>query len=233
VSRLSDYLDGELDEAGRRDVAAHLARCPACADVAHDLTEVRLLARALGQVEPPVDLWPALRSRLEQADVVVLPVDRPSGAPPLWRRAVRVTTGQLAAAGLVLALAGGAGAWWLRPLAESGPTSVELAAGSDPGAAAARQADVVSSDGREAAGEAGGALETLQGLLRDAGDRLDPNTARILEKNLAVIERAIDETVAALRVDPDNQFLEAYLRAGLERRRSYLQEARALVEASS
>jgi hypothetical protein len=227
VSRLSDYLDDELDEAGRRDVAAHLARCPACADVADDLAEVRRLARALGPVEPPVDLWPALRSRLAQADVVALPVDRRSGAP-IWRRAVRVTAGQLAAAGLVLALVGGAGAWLLRPLAGPGPTSVGLAAG-DPGAAAARQAGVVG----EATGETGGALETLQALLRDAGDRLDPNTARILEKNLAVIERAIDETVAALRVDPDNQFLEAYLRAGLERRRSYLQEARALVEASS
>lgn len=35
--RLSEFLDGELDDAARHEVAVHLALCPECAELAADL----------------------------------------------------------------------------------------------------------------------------------------------------------------------------------------------------
>jgi hypothetical protein len=52
---------------------------------------------------------------------------------------------------------------------------------------------------------------------------------RILEKNLAVIDRAIRESVAALAVDPGNEFLVDHLEGAYRRKVDYLREATALL----
>lgn len=223
--RLSEYLDDQLDERDRHAVTRHLEACPACQAAAAELEELRLRARALGPVDPPRDLWPGIRARLGEAEVVPLPVAEPAAARvPPWRRVVRLTVPQLAAAGLVLALAAGSAAWALRPVA--GPAGAAFEAG------AASELRRVSDD--LAGAPAGvGAAESLDAILREARDRLNPNTVRILEKNLAVIQRAIDEASAALEMDPGNTFLEGYLEASLARRTQYLQDARALLDWSS
>jgi hypothetical protein len=72
-------------------------------------------------------------------------------------------------------------------------------------------------------------LEELEAALLEGRGTLDPNTLRLLEKNLAVIERAIAESRAALEVDPGNDYLERHLRNALESKRTYLEEAVRLV----
>ena len=39
AERLSEFLDDELDDAARHDLALHLALCEACAQLAADLAE--------------------------------------------------------------------------------------------------------------------------------------------------------------------------------------------------
>lgn len=200
--RLSEYLDELLGPDEQREVAEHLVACPACAEVAEGLAAVRNQARALGPLAPPADLWTRIHHRLDEADVVPLTVAGTAGPRPLWRRTVRLTVPQVAAAGLALMLAAGGGAWTLRPLA--GPHL-----------------------------DASAAPAGVSALPEGVRDRLDPNTVRILEKNLGVVERAVAEARSALEVEPGNAFLKEYLRAALERREQYLADTRSLLERSS
>ena len=72
-------------------------------------------------------------------------------------------------------------------------------------------------------------IEELEQILQGARASLDPNTVRILEKNLALIDQAIRESVEALALDPENEFVEDYLRRSYERKVDYLRGATALV----
>ncbi len=60
--------------------------------------------------------------------------------------------------------------------------------------------------------------------------RLEPNTVRILEKNLGVIERAIDESRRALAVDPGNAFLREHLDRTYREKLDYLREAAGIAD---
>ena len=76
-------------------------------------------------------------------------------------------------------------------------------------------------------------MADLEAALSEARDRLDPNTVRILEKNLAVIERAIVESRQALALDPENEYLRQHLDRAVERKRDYLEEATSIAAWSS
>jgi len=69
----------------------------------------------------------------------------------------------------------------------------------------------------------------LEEMLDRNRDQLDPETTRVLEKNLSVIDRAIQESVRALEADPGNRFLESHLARSMEIRANYLREAAAFV----
>jgi hypothetical protein len=63
--RLNEYVDGELPVAAARDVAAHLAGCPACRAELASLQALLDRAAALPREVPPVrDLWPELQLAL-------------------------------------------------------------------------------------------------------------------------------------------------------------------------
>jgi len=80
-----------------------------------------------------------------------------------------------------------------------------------------------------------GAMEAaqLEALLAQHRDGMDPETARILEKNLGIIDRAIQESVKALQSDPGNSFLESHLARSVETKASYLREAMVFVAVES
>ena len=62
------------------------------------------------------------------------------------------------------------------------------------------------------------AVAELERVLRDHRDKLDPATVRILEHNLAIIDRAIDEARRALLADPANPYLNGHLAEQLKRK---------------
>lgn len=68
-------------------------------------------------------------------------------------------------------------------------------------------------------------MATLESILAEARARLDPQTVRILDKNLGVIQRAIDESVRALAVDPDNAFVRSHLERAWREKADFLREA--------
>ncbi len=65
----------------------------------------------------------------------------------------------------------------------------------------------------------------MEALLSEHRDELDPNTVRILEKNLGIIDRAIQESGEALAGDPGNEYLREHLDRAVRRKVAYLRDA--------
>ncbi len=68
-------------------------------------------------------------------------------------------------------------------------------------------------------------LRRLEDLLAEHRDDLAPATVRILEKNLNIIDRSIEESLAALQEDPASEFLRAHVDRAFRRKVEYLREA--------
>lgn len=80
VESLSAFLDEELSPTERRDVAAHLAACAACARHLQELAAVDALARDLPPADAPAGYLEALPGRVRQR----LRADRPASARAPW-----------------------------------------------------------------------------------------------------------------------------------------------------
>lgn len=225
---LSDYLDGGLSAADAAGVEAHLGECADCRRVLDDLRGLVAAARGLEPRSPARDLWPGIRERIEAekgARILELPTGpRRGGRTPWSSFHVRLSIPQLAAASVALLLMGGGAVGLLGPAGAPDGAGVEKGTPS----AAVRTASLTPEE--EASGEE---IRELEEALARGRDRLTPNTIRILEKNLGIIDRAIRESRAALEVDPGNPFLQEYLDSAVERKREYLRQTVALVEAST
>jgi len=231
TDKLSEFLDGGLEDEVRGGMEGHLAECGSCRAALADLEAIRDAASRLTSPPPARDLWPGIAAVIGRreagthrgTEVIRLPTrpkeerqDRPAA------RGLFLTVPQMAAAAVVLAVASAALTWAAGPgigtrdIGSPVPTRdvpVSMVAEGP-----APPADLV----RE--------LGALESVLTEARQQLDPNTLRILEKNLQVIERAIEDSRQALAVDPGNAFLMRHLEATYREKADYLREARDLME---
>jgi anti-sigma factor RsiW len=215
TDRLSEYLDGDLTPAERTTLEAHLAACRACRTTLNELRRVVARAQALDDRPPAADLWPGIA---EHIGVVSLAARREGGA----RRRLSFTMPQLAAAAVVLALFS-AGSVWLA--LRNRPTLLPPAPGNT---AVMSNVGMSPLDARTAASVA--ALE--QTLARNRS-RLDTGTVRVIEKNLAIIDRAIRDAQSALAADPANAYLNQHLAKETRRKLELLRQAATLATARS
>ena len=224
TDRLSDYIDGELDPRQHTEVAAHLAQCSACREIANDLRAVAARAAALPDLRPHQDLWSGVSERIGSKSRVAAFV-------PRGGRRFSFTLPQLAAAGLALMVLSGGMVWLAKsgdPRADFPP--VDAVASVDPRPAESGTpavTPVVFADPQFQ-----GAVEDLERLLQAGRSRLDPETVRILEENLATIDAAIAQSRAALQNDPANTFLNTHLAAAQQRKLALLRRATALTSGS-
>src|SRR5215471_8992576 len=100
TDRLSEYLDGELDDAERVALEAHLATCAECTAVLADLRRVVARAQALDDRPPARDLWNGIAERIG--------VSTDDLARRRARRRFSFTVPQLIAAALALIAVSGA-----------------------------------------------------------------------------------------------------------------------------
>jgi len=221
---LSEFLDGGLPPSEREEVEAHLQECADCNALLGDLSAVRLRARSLPLRQPSRDLWPEIAAAIgEKGETPVVirlhPEMEPVRQEPA-RRGFRLSYLQAAAAGLVLALFSGAmGAVLTRGV---GPEVAGDVLGPPPWV----QAVSLASPGLESTAQE---VVRLEDVLARHRDELDPETVLILEKNLEVIDHAIQESLEALDSDPGNAFLETHLARSVEAKATYLREATAFV----
>lgn len=228
-ARLSALLDGELSVAEAQEVEEHLQGCGVCSTLFSDLREIQDTARKLPEHRPPRDLWPEIANEIQTGagrdpQVIRLHVPRPSERRG-WRRTVRISLPQAAAAGLVLALVSGAVGAGIGS-ERGGGGKGQVAGSSTPTVPAWVSLVTETQPGLEARAVEIAALEESLFQNREV---LDSVTVRILEKNLMVIDDAIRESLSAIRVDPGNRFLRDDLERAIRARGTFLQDAALLV----
>jgi hypothetical protein len=212
-NRLSEYLDGELDNTERAAIEAHLATCGDCYATLSELRQVVARAKSLEDSEPETDLWPGIRGRLT-------PGRRPgvSRDTTLVRRRFSLTVGQLLAASIALVLLSGGG-MWLATRQQPVTTAVT------------RPRPTITPANWTSSTDA--AIADLQAALTQNEKRLDTATVRIVRKNLAVIDRAIAEARMALRGDPGNAYLNLHLANTMRRKVELLRRVNDMAAARS
>jgi anti-sigma factor RsiW len=212
TDRLSEYLDGDLAEAEKAALEAHAVTCTACQETLAGLRRVVVRARSLEDRPPSRDLWSGVAARIGAG-----------ASAGVSRRRLSFSVPQLLAAGIALTVLSGGGAWLLHPdparvAVQPNPT----ASGTVPVAtvgAAARSYD--------------SAVDDLERVLAEGRGRLDSTTVRVLEQNLALIDRAIAQAQRAVAADSANVYLNTHLAETMRRKIDLLRQAAALVSAVS
>ena len=216
TDRFSDYLDDELAPSERTDVEAHLATCADCRAVLEALRAIVATARRLPGSMPDRELWEGVEARLDTRPNVV-PFEQPS------RRRFSFTVPQLAAAGIALMLFSGGMVFVLQ---QQAPPIDATATSSEP----AYDGAIVPISFVDP--QYDGAVADLERTLDAGRGRLDPETVRVLEQNLASIDAAIEQCRHALEADPANGFLNNHLASTRQRKLALLRRATALTTGS-
>jgi anti-sigma factor RsiW len=215
TNRLSEYLDGELTESERAALERHLAACPVCTATLADLTRVVMRARTLSGEPPPRDLWSGIAARITARTAAPSP-------PARLRRTWTFSWPQLAAAAFAIAVGSGGLTWWAArgDPARAGSTAPAQPAPTTPVAAGA-------------APRYDSAVADLERVLAAGRSTLDTSTVRVLEQNLALIDRAIRDAERALAGDPGNPYLNAHLARTMRQKIDLLRQAARLAAAQS
>lgn len=227
IARLSDFLDGELAAGERAGIEAHLAECTTCRGVLDELRTVVDAARRLEDRGPATDLWPAVAAGIAGRAGTREPTAMGVVEPLRPRRRFSFTVPQLAAAAVVLMLVSGTAVWLALPSpgGERGTAGIAAPEG-------ARFVSAAETVGLGAMGD-DRAIAELEDMLARRRDRLDPVTVELLERNLAIIDQAIDDARRALARDPGDPYLNDHLTEVRGRKLEVLQRAAALVGAET
>jgi hypothetical protein len=230
TDRLSEYLDGELPDDERTELEMHLRHCVSCGAVLADLKRIVARAQGLEDRGPERDLWPAIAARI-------------GAAPGREVRRWSFSLPQLAAAGIALMALSGGAAWLLHPAAVLPLASRPLAPVSAPQPAGQtldglRQGDsqAVLAVARQPRGSAAGydaAVADLERVLEAGRGRLDTTTVRVIERNLATIDRALAQAQRAVAADSANLYLNSHLAETMRQKLELLRQAAALVSSVS
>ena len=177
--RLDDYVDGSLREAVFQEMELHLAGCPPCREQERRLRAVLAQATALPKaLSPARDLWPGIAGRIEGQRRAPL-----RGWLPI----------SLAAAAAVAIALGST------LLPRPGPPAVPppppgLSVAVSPGSDALPEVEA----------DYARATTALLAALSERPSSFSSETLASVQKNLAVIDRALAEVREALRKDPNN-----------------------------
>ncbi|MDQ6887427.1 MAG: zf-HC2 domain-containing protein [Gemmatimonadota bacterium] len=196
--RLSDYLEGTLDDREKNAVDAHVAGCARCAALLGDLVSISRAAATLPDLAPSRDLWSAIQSRIET------PVLSMSDAPERRESASRPRISWIAAAAALVMLAVGITYSVTKqvivrqlasaPVAVSAPVSAPAAAQMPPttGATTPPDARVRDSVSREPAepGSRRAALAAAKG--RGTREAHEP-ASQVYDREIARLRRIIGE----------------------------------------
>ena len=228
--RLSEWLDHDVEPATRMMLERHVVSCARCTALVSDLASIRREAASLPELVPSRDLWPGIEARI-QAPVISL--DQPRVMRPASARATRRRTWWVGAAAALITVTAGVTYYITiqgRPsatVAAAAPSAVrgndtaapmevtqpavELVAGTErstgqrgvrpAGAGAPARSDVTEQS------EYARDVAQLRAIVSQRRADFDSTTIAVLEKNLALIDRAIAESRAALQADPASEFL--------------------------
>ncbi len=249
-ARLNDYVEGLVTEAVARQVEVHVAACEACSGRLEALT--LLLSELAGlpdDATPARDLWSGVRAGIEagsgqgagkiqdtvaDGEVAMPNVAEDGVAIPIRHgrsggtRRFSFSAAQLLAASILLTLVSG-GTVWMAVTGGANPntmvaTDIVQASGAlDESGGSLPVMQVVTTEYRQA-------IASLESLLEQRRDQLDPETVAIIEASLAAVDRAIGEARRALADDPNNHVLNRLLIKSEQAKLRVLRQASAAVQ---
>jgi hypothetical protein len=222
---INDYVDDALESPERADerraLVAHLDGCESCRRLVEDLRGIRRVAGSLDLREPPVRVW----SRIERAIALEPRAADAQGAarPKGWRGGgARFYLMGLASVAVV-ALATVVGVRYrmtTRSATETADTVVR---------ASADDAMSVEAELREAESHYDKAIKGLEQITKAEQGTFDSATAATLQKNLAVIDQAINESRAAVVAQPASEPARESLMDNFKAKLGLLQDTVALI----
>lgn len=256
--QLAALMEGELPGEERKAVEAHATTCARCGQLLTELRGIVRDAAALPELTPSHDLWDGIEARI-QAPVVELEHRQARGAGrrgPSWRVAAAAAAVLVALTALTtwqLAVDADDPLVPVERVAATGPAS-QLDASTDSVETVAPSGDAVerATSTPRTANPAATApatavrnattptvaslydreIESLRNMLSSRRDELDTTTIRVLEENLTIIDRAIEQSRQALARDPNSTFLTDHLNDALGRKVELLRTA-TLLQSSS
>ena len=225
TERLSEYVDGELEDGERVALESHLQSCTDCSRIVGDLRRVVRRARTLKPQGPERDLWPGIASRIGATAVAadgIVDLSSRRQSPRRWSFSLP----QLVAAGIALMTISGGTVWMLRTGVPQ-PVIAPVASIPSPHPTAINAAARPTATQSYAA-----AVADLERVLANGRGQLDTTTVRVIEQNLQAIDRAIAQAQRALEADPANLYLNTHLAETMRRKLDLLRQAAALVPVS-
>lgn len=238
----SAIVDGEVDGAILEALEAHRSNCRSCSALLTELVAIKHDAGMLPQLTPSHDLWSAIDDRIG-APVFELsphraasPATAAGGRATAWFRRPWPAFATAAAASLLVASSALLTYSFLAPAGTSGgptavvavPTSVAPSAGIETSAipSVSLTANRPSRSGPpDVDGAYAPEIDRMKTLLDERRAVLDTSTVRILETNLSIIDRAIQESRAALERDPASGLLNRQLSEALNQKLELMRTA--------
>jgi anti-sigma factor RsiW len=212
---LGDAVDGTLDAERLAEIDAHCRGCADCRELLNDLRDIRAAAARLERHIPSPELWRAIAAQAEPDFT----------APPLRGRHTPTSLSRIrqfaAAAAIFVVL--GAAAWFGAGRQPRGTT----------GGAVPDLVRNAASELQLAEQHYENAITALEKLTAERNDALDPSVAAEIAQSLKSIDRAIDDSRAALKSDPDSFVAETSLLEALRMKVALLQETVSMMNASS
>ena len=218
VHTIHELTDGTLGAIRRAELELHLEDCDECRRLADDLARVRDLAASLDRPQPPDRVWMQIAGRLRQEGRVAAP-------------AVAVVTRRFVPLALAAALLIGVG-WSLVALYPRGggaPPAPAVERAADSNAPTDDLVEGVEAEFRLADQHYQNAIAKLEEAAKNDNDAIDAETAAVLQRSVQIMDRAIAESRAALKKEPQSVIARDTLFDALKRKVALLQDTIALM----
>ena len=206
-TELNDYVDDALDAALAQRVHVHVRECATCSAEVESMRAMKTrLAQLPRSIAPETDLRAGMWQKIDSASVVDISTARRG---PLWRFRYRLAT----AAVVLIAASSALTLMIVRSRGEFGESADH------------ESVRLIGLDTNTMERQYSEELHELELVLRKSRGALAPETVRILEDNLRIIDAAIREARAALEADPQSDMLIDLLRSAYERKLELLKQA--------
>ena len=240
---LNAYADGSLPATEAAEIERHVASCVSCRQLVDDLREILRATADLDLQDPPARAW----MRIERAIQLERDGTRADGARAFQASGADVDAPADAALRLKDSRSAGWRTWlpWLAAAAalvlatvvglRYAPGRSQVAAPASQAGDGAAQASAVDAaqsvenELRQAEAHYENAIKGLEQIANAEQNALDPRTAATLQKNLAVIDQAINESRAAIRSQPASEPAQQSLIENFKTKIALLQDTVALI----
>jgi anti-sigma factor ChrR (cupin superfamily) len=239
---LNAYADGSLPATEAAEIERHVASCVSCRQLVDDLREILRGTADLDLQDPPARVW----MRIERA--IQLDGARAEGSGAEGARAFQASEREIVSGHDHDPAKAGHYRLWLPWLAAAAALVVATVVGvryapgrsqvaapasqARDGAAQASAGDAaqsVENELRQAEAHYENAIKGLEQIANAEQNALDPRTAATLQKNLAVIDQAINESRAAIRSQPASEPAQQSLVENFKTKIALLQDTVALI----